>query len=339
MLLINATLLDALGYELSELQGRHIESVLPVGARIFYQTHLFPLLKLHGKVEEVYFSLRAKDGTELPVLANASRYERGGIFVNDCILMRIQQRSKYENEILQAKKLAEEATRAKNEFLAVVSHELRTPLSAILGWARLIKTGKLDEATFLSALDTIERNAKSQSQLIEDLLDFSRTISGNVRLDVGQLEPAAVAEAAINVVRPAADAKKIQFEVILDPQAGPVSGDAERLQQILWNLLSNAVKFTPNNGRVQVRVARVDSSVELTVSDTGQGISPDFLPYVFERFRQADNTITKRHAGLGLGLAITKHLVELHGGTIRAVSAGEGQGASFIVKLPVYERS
>jgi signal transduction histidine kinase/ActR/RegA family two-component response regulator len=335
ILLMNATLLEVLRYDLSEVQGRHIECVLPVAARIFYQTHFFPLLKLHGKVEEVYFSLRAKDGTEVPVLANASRYERGGMFVNDCILMRIQQRSEYEDQILQAKKLAEEAMRAKDEFLAVVSHELRTPLTAILGWARLIKTGKLDETTVASALDTIERNAKSQSQLIEDLLDFSRTLSGTVRLDVAPVEPAAAVEAAINVVRPAADAKSIRIEAILDPRAGPISADAERLQQVLWNLLSNAVKFTPQGGRVQVRVARVESSVEIAVSDTGQGISPDFLPYVFEHFRQADNTITRRHAGLGLGLAICKNLVELHGGTIRAVSTGEGQGASFIIRVPV----
>jgi signal transduction histidine kinase/CheY-like chemotaxis protein len=335
ILLMNATLLNVLRYDLSEVQGRHIECVLPVAARIFYQTHFFPLLKLHGKVEEVYFSLRAKDGTEVPVLANASRYERGGMFVNDCILMRIQQRSEYEDQILQAKKLAEEAMRAKDEFLAVVSHELRTPLTAILGWARLIKTGKLDDTTVASALDTIERNAKSQSQLIEDLLDFSRTLSGTVRLDVAPVEPAAAVEAAINVVRPAADAKSIRIEAILDPRAGPISADAERLQQVLWNLLSNAVKFTPQGGRVQVRVARVESSVEIAVSDTGQGISPDFLPYVFEHFRQADNTITRRHAGLGLGLAICKNLVELHGGTIRAVSTGEGQGASFIIRVPV----
>lgn len=335
ILLVNATLLEALGYELPELQSRHLEYLLPVASRIFYQTHFFPLLKLHGRVEEVYFSLRAKNGAEVPVLANAARRESEGVLVNDCILMPIQQRNRYEDEILQAKKLAEEATRAKDEFLAVVSHELRTPLNAILGWARMIKTGKLDEGTVSNGLDTIERNAKSQSQLIEDLLDFSRIISGNVRLDVEQVEPVAVAEAAVNVVRPAADAKNISLEAILDPKAGPVSGDAERLQQILWNLLSNAVKFTPKGGRVQIRLARVDSSVEITISDTGQGISPEFLPYVFERFRQADNTITRRHTGLGLGLAITKHLIELHGGTIRAVSPGEEQGASFIIKLPV----
>lgn len=335
ILQINATLLDTLGYDLAEVQGRHIEWLLPVASRIFYQTHFFPLLKLHGKVEEVYFSLRAKNGAEVPVLANAARRERDNTLVNDCLLMPIQRRNQYEDEILHAKKLAEEATRSKDEFLAVVSHELRTPLTAILGWARMIKTRKLDESTVASALDTIERNAVSQSQLIEDLLDFSRIISGNVRLDVAKIDPAKVAEAAVNVIRPAADAKSIRLEAILDPRAGPVSGDAERLQQILWNLLSNAVKFTPKGGRVQIRLAAVNSSVEITVSDTGQGISPEFLPYVFERFRQADNTITRRHAGLGLGLAITKHLVELHGGTIYAVSPGEGQGSSFILRLPV----
>ena len=335
LLLVNATLQDLLDYELAELQGRHVDSLLPIASRIFYQTHFFPLLKLHGKVEEVYFTLRAKSGAEVPVLANAARRECSGTFVNDCVLMQIRQRNQYEDELLRAKKLAEEATCAKDEFLAVISHELRTPLTAILGWSRMIKTGRLDESTMARALDTIERNAESQSQLIEDLLDFSRIISGKIRLDVGRVEPAAIAEASIDVVRPAADAKNIRLEVILDPRAGPIAGDPERLQQILWNLLSNAIKFTPKGGRVQLRLARVNSSVEITVSDTGQGISPEFLPYVFERFRQADNSTTRLNTGLGLGLAITKHLVELHGGTIRAVSPGEGQGASFIFRLPV----
>ncbi len=331
---VNATLLDTLGYELGELQGRHVETFLPVASRIFYQTHFFPLLKLHGRVEEVYLTLRAKNGTEVPVLANAKRRERAGGVVYHCILMQMRQRNQYEDEILQAKKVAEEATRAKDEFLAVVSHELRTPLTAILGWARLIKTGQLDDITLAHALETIERNAQSQSRLIEDLLDFSRIISGKIRLDVGPVEPAAVAEAAINVVRPAANAKSIELEM-LDDSHGGVLGDAERLQQVLWNLLSNAIKFTPQGGRVQVQISSVNSSVEITVSDTGQGISADFLPYVFERFHQADNTTTSRHAGLGLGLSITKHLVELHGGTICAASPGEGQGASFVLRLPV----
>ncbi len=335
IVLVNATLLDSLGYEIEELQGRHVETILPVAGRIFYQTHFFPLLKLQGKVDEVYFSLRAKNGDEVPVLTNAVRREREGVVAHDCVMLQMRQRNRYEDEILQAKKVAEEATRAKDEFLAIVSHELRTPLTAMLGWARLLKSGKLDEETVARALDTIERNAESQNQLIEDLLDFSRIISGKIRLDVGEVEMDSLAEAAINVVRPAADAKDIRLQAVLDPRAGRVSGDPERLQQVLWNLLTNAVKFTPKGGRVQVRVARVNSSVEITVSDTGQGITAEFLPYIFERFRQADNTTTRQHSGLGLGLAITRHIVELHGGTIRAVSPGEGQGSSFILRLPI----
>lgn len=335
IIMINATLLDSLGYELDELQGRHVENILPLAGRIFYQTHFFPLLKLHGKAEEIYLSLRAKNGAEVPVLANAKRRAREGVIVNDCILMQIRERNQYEDEILHAKKVAEEATRAKDEFLAVVSHELRTPLNAMLGWARLLKDGKLDESKGARALDTIVRNAESQNQLIEDLLDFSRIISGKIRLNVGQVDLDSLTDAALDGVRPAAAAKGITLQAVLDPRAGPVSGDPERLQQVLWNLLSNAIKFTPKGGRVQLRLERVNSSVEITVSDTGQGISAEFLPYVFERFRQADHTTTRQHRGLGLGLAITKHIVELHGGTIRAVSPGEGQGASFIVRLPV----
>jgi PAS domain S-box-containing protein len=335
ILAINTTLLELLGHDRGELHGRHVESILPVASRIFHQTHFFPLLKLHGRVEEIYLSLRAKSGEDFPVLVGAVRRQRDGLFVNDCILMHIRQRNQYEDEILQAKRVAEEATLAKDEFLAVVSHELRTPLTAILGWARLMKSGELDEEIVAGALDTIERNAESQSQLIEDLLDFSRIISGKIRLDVGRIEPNALVEAAINVVRPAADARGIRLQSILDPRAGPVSGDPERIQQVLWNLMSNAIKFTPKGGRVQIRLERVNSSVEITVSDTGQGISAEFLPYVFERFRQADNTTTRQHSGLGLGLAITRHIVELHGGTIRAVSPGEGEGSSFIVRLPV----
>ena len=335
---INATLLNLLGYELPELIGRRIESILPVASRIFYQTHFFPLIKLHGQVNEVYLTIRAKDETELPVLVNAVRRVKGVNFngpITDCVMMQMRNRNQYEDEILKAKRVAEEATLAKDQFLAVVSHELRTPLTAILGWSRLLKSGKLDESNTIQALETIERNAHSQSQLIEDLLDFSRIVSGKIRLDVGTVDPAAVTEAAVNVVRPAIDAKGIKLEVILDPRTGPVSGDPERLQQVLWNLLSNAVKFTPKNGRIQVRLARVNSNVEITVSDTGEGISADFLPYVFDRFSQADNTTTRLHRGLGLGLAITRHIVELHGGTIQAVSPGEGKGASFILKLPI----
>jgi PAS domain S-box-containing protein len=234
-----------------------------------------------------------------------------------------------------AREQAEQANRLKDEFLATVSHELRTPLNAMLGWTRMLRTGKLDEATYERALETIERNAKSQAQLIEDLLDVSRIVSGKMRLDVQPVELAPVIQSAVDSVRPAADAKAIRINMVLDPMAGPVSGDPIRLQQIVWNLLSNAIKFTPKGGRVQVRLERINSHIEITVSDTGMGISPDFLPYVFDRFRQADSTLTRKQPGLGLGLAIVRHLVELHGGNIQAFSAGAGAGATFTLKLPV----
>lgn len=234
-----------------------------------------------------------------------------------------------------AREQAETANRAKDEFLATVSHELRTPLNAILGWAHMLRANKLDHTTQTRALETIERNAKSQAQLIEDILDVSRIVTGKLRLDVRPVELAAVIEASIDAVRPAADAKGIRIETILDPRAGPISGDPNRLQQIVWNLASNAVKFTGKSGRVRVQLQRVSSYVEIVVSDTGQGVSPEFLPYVFDRFRQADATSTRRHGGLGLGLAIVRHLVEMHGGMVLAASPGEGLGATFTVKLPL----
>jgi PAS domain S-box-containing protein len=234
-----------------------------------------------------------------------------------------------------AREEAESANRAKDEFLATVSHELRTPLNAILGWAHMLRANRLDQPTQTRALETIERNAKSQAQLIEDILDVSRIVTGKLRLDVRPVELAAVLDAAIDAVRPAADAKGIKLETILDPSSGPVSGDPNRLQQIIWNLASNAVKFTGKGGRVQVQLHRVSSYVEIVVSDTGQGISTEFLPYVFDRFMQADATSTRRHGGLGLGLAIVRHLVEMHGGTVMAHSAGEGLGATFTVRLPL----
>jgi PAS domain S-box-containing protein len=230
---------------------------------------------------------------------------------------------------------AQEANRTKDEFLATVSHELRTPLTAVLGWARILRAGGIDELTSLRALETIERNAKSQAQLVEDLLDVSRIITGKLRLDVQPIELTSVIELAIEAIRPAAEAKGVRLHVMLDPLAGPISGDPDRLQQIIWNLLSNAVKFTPRDGHVQVRLERVTSHVEITVSDTGPGIKPEFLPFVFERFRQADGTSTREYGGLGLGLAIVRHLVELHGGSVSASSRGEGLGAAFTVEIPL----
>jgi len=335
ILAANPMLLEVLEYQPGELEGRSINLVLSVPGRIFYQTHFFPLLKLHAKVEEIYLSLRSKSGRDVPVLLNAARRERDGAAVNDCVLIPIQQRSQYEDELLRAKKAAEEATQAKDDFLALVSHELRTPLNAILGWVRMVRTEELDEEIVKRALETIERSAKSQAQLIEDILDFSRIISGKLRLDVGRVEPVDVIEASLDVVSPAAEAKGIRLRSVLDPRAGPISGDPDRLQQVMWNLLSNAIKFTAKGGEVQVRLERIHSHVEISVSDTGQGISAEFLPYVFDRFRQANSTGSKRHGGLGLGMAITRQIIELHGGSIRADSAGQGRGATFAIELPL----
>jgi len=227
-----------------------------------------------------------------------------------------------------------EISRMKDEFLATLSHELRTPLNAIVGWSQMLMTGTLDAALTRKGVETIDRNASLQARLIADILDMSRIITGKVRLAMSTVDPAVVVEQALDTVRPAADAKGIRIESILDPGAGPISADPERLQQVLWNLLSNAVKFTPRGGRVQVRLEAVSSHVELVVADTGPGIDPAFLPHVFERFRQADSSSTRVHGGLGLGLAIVRHLVELHGGQVRAGNREGGQGAVFVVELP-----
>lgn len=234
-----------------------------------------------------------------------------------------------------ARKEAESASRAKDEFLGMISHELRTPLNAILGWTRMLQTGKLDDETYARAIETIDRNTKLQSRLIEDMLDVSRIISGKLRLDAQPTDLTSVINAAVDTARPAAEAKAIRLQAIMDFGAGMVLGDAGRLQQVIWNLLSNAIKFTPRGGRVQVQFERINSHIEVTVSDTGPGIDEEFLPYVFDRFRQADSTSTRMHGGLGLGLAIARHLIELHGGTIEASNRGDREGSIFTVKLPV----
>jgi len=234
-----------------------------------------------------------------------------------------------------AREAAEESNRLKDEFLATVSHELRTPLTAILGWSRLLEGGTLDDMVAQQAVETIWRNAKAQAQIVDDILDVSRIITGNLYLDLHPLEVVPVVENAISVVQPTADAKGIKIETHFDRKPAMISGDANRLQQVVWNLLSNAVKFTPNGGRVCVKVSQGAGAVDVSVSDTGQGIDKEFLPYVFDRFRQADSTTTRQHGGLGLGLAIARHLVEIHGGTIRGESSGVGRGATFTIRLPL----
>jgi PAS domain S-box-containing protein len=245
------------------------------------------------------------------------------------------ERKRLEEQLRQRAEQLAEANRLKDEFLATLSHELRTPLTSILGWAKLMRTEKFDPQLSNRALEIIERSAVAQSQLIDDLLDVSRIITGKLRLVAQPLELAPIVAAAVDSLRPTAEARGVQLEMLLDATAGQVSGDADRLQQVIWNLLSNAIKFTPKGGRVTVGLHRFDSQVEIMVRDTGQGISPEFLPYIFDRFRQADGSITREHGGLGLGLAIVRHLVELHGGTIRAESDGANLGSTFSVRLPL----
>ena len=262
----------------------------------------------------------------------------GTITVIDDVTERISR----ENQLMRllsreqaARKEAEMANRTKDQFLATVSHELRTPLNAISGWVQLLIKRDVDPQFLAHGLEVVDRNVRMQTKIIEDILDVSRIITGKLSLSVTQVNLVSVIEAALDALRLAADAKGIRLEWALDPDSGPVSGDPARLQQVVWNLISNAIKFTPRGGVVNVRLARAESQVEIVVSDTGKGISNDFLPFVFERFRQADSSSTRHHSGLGLGLAIVRHLVEMHGGTVSAASEGEGRGATFILRLPI----
>jgi signal transduction histidine kinase/DNA-binding response OmpR family regulator len=272
---------------------------------------------------------------------NATLYRNAQLHASE-LQMEIAERKLAEEERAQllireqaARAEAEQANRTKDEFLATLSHELRTPLSAILGWSHLVRTGKLDEPQMARAFETIERNARSQSQLIDDLLDVSRIITGKLQIELRPVNLSSVIEAAIDAVRPAAEAKEIQFEIEMDSPPCLVPGDGNRLQQIFWNLFSNAVKFTPQGGRVRVNGERTETEARVSVSDSGIGIKPDFLPYIFDRFRQADGSTTRVHGGLGLGLAIVKHLVQLHQGTVEVESKGSGQGSTFTVSLPL----
>lgn len=235
----------------------------------------------------------------------------------------------------EARKVAEDANRLKDDFLAMISHELRAPLTAILGWAQMLRSGALDRASAERALLTIERNAKSQAHLVGDLLDASRIATGKLNIERKPVELMSIVEAAVDAVRPSVEAKNLRMQIVLEPWVGPFNGDAERLKQVVWNLLSNAIKFTPAGGLIEVRLERLENKALLIVSDTGQGIDPEFLPAIFDRFRQADSSSKRRQGGLGLGLAIVKHIVELHSGAIYAYSRGEGQGADFMITLPL----
>ena len=238
-----------------------------------------------------------------------------------------------------ARNEAERASQLKDEFLATLSHELRTPLNAILGWSQLILSGSMKEDDMHRGLETIERNARAQNKLIEDLLEMSSIISGKVRLDMQELDVTTLVDTAVESVRPTAQAKGVTLQKTITPHIGTITGDPNRLQQVFWNLLSNSIKFTPKGGKIQVIVGWSGPTLEIRIKDSGMGISPEFIPYVFDRFRQGDASLTRQYGGLGLGLAIVKQLVELHGGTVRAESSGVGHGSSFIVNLPFAAQS
>ena len=266
-------------------------------------------------------------GQAAVAIDNARLYER--------VARSAEEREKLLEAERAARAHAERVSIVKDEFLATLSHELRTPLNAILGWTQILRAHVSADPESAEGLEVIERNTRVQTQLIEDLLDMSRIVSGKIRLDVQQVDLQDVIKAAVASVRHSADAKGLRLQIVLDPLAGPVRGDPARLQQCFWNLLSNAIKFTPKGGKIQVTLERVNSHLEACVIDDGEGIKPEFLPHLFERFRQADATTTRRHGGLGLGLSIVKHLVELHGGKVRAKSPGPGRGSTFCVELPL----
>jgi PAS domain S-box-containing protein len=330
------------GYAAEEAIGRPITMLLPPD-RFQEEATILATLVRDERIHHFETERLTKDGRRIHVSLSVSPIKNrtgrviGGAKIARDISLRRQLEREREQALAQernARTLAEAANRAKDAFLAMVSHELRSPLSPILSWSRMLRMKALDEAQSARALETIERSARAQAQLIDDLLDISRIVTGKLRLEVAPVYLVSVIEQAVEVVRPAADAKQIRLHTVLDTETGAISGDPIRLQQVVWNLLSNAVKFTPKGGRVQITLERMNSHIEIAISDTGQGVSAEFLSHLFERFEQAETGPTRSHGGLGLGLAIVRHIVELHGGTVVAESGGEGKGATFTVKLP-----
>ena len=317
------------GYTAEEAIGKSIRMIIPAHLQS-EEDDVLAKIRAGDKVDHYETIRQHKDGHPINISLTVSPIrDNDGVIIGASKIARdITERARLQAE-------AEDANRLKDEFLAVLSHELRTPLNAILGYARLLRGNLLPADQIARSLETLERNARWLTQIVDDVLDVSRIVSGKIRLDVQAVDLAAIVNNAVATVQPAADAKNVRLQTLIDPRSGPVSGDPDRLQQVCWNLMSNAVKFTPKGGRVQVRLERVNSHVEIVVSDTGIGISKEFLPAVFERFRQADAGPTRKSGGLGLGLAIVRHLVEMHGGTVTAESGGEGQGATFTVSLPL----
>ena len=341
----NAQAEATFGYTRAEAVGRRLaELIIPSplreahykGLERYFETGEAPILNRRVEVEA-----QRKDGSRVPIELAITVVKGWGFYRFNAFARDISDRRAADTERNRLLEEAREANRMKDEFLAMLSHELRTPLSAIVGWAHMLRTGGLDEPTVARAIETIDRNAKVQNQLIEDILDVSRIVAGKFHLDMRSVDLVRIVEAAIDTVSPLATSRGVQLRQDLSAEIGPCCpaiGDPDRLQQVVWNLLTNAIKFTPRGGVVTVEVRRQDdpAEFEIVVRDTGQGISADFLPHIFERFRQA-GTGARRHGGLGLGLSIVRHIVEMHGGTVMATSAGEGQGSVFTLRLPVVE--
>jgi PAS domain S-box-containing protein len=333
--MIGRNLLEAYPELVERGLNKYYEAALAGQVRLLSQRLHHFLLSMPPQDGETSFALMQQSARIAPLIEDDRVI--GTITIIDDVTERIGREQQLERLLGReqaARKEAETANRAKDEFLATVSHELRTPLNAIAGWVQILRRKDVDPEFLARGLEIVERNVKMQTKIIEDILDVSRIITGKLSLNVAPVDLVPVIEAALETVRLAADAKGIHLRATLDPDAGPVSGDAGRLQQIVWNLVSNAIKFTPKGGAVNIRLARVESQAEISVSDTGKGISSEFLPFVFERFRQADSKSTRQHSGLGLGLAIVRHLVEMHGGTVHATSDGENRGATFTLRLP-----
>ena len=344
ILFVNHAAERIFGYKVEQLLGQPLTMLMPEYLRHLHEAGLERYIetgKRHLSWEHVEVPGLHQKGYEFPLELSFGEFNKNNKHIFIGIARDISERKEAEAEreqILQreqkARRESEEANRIKDEFLATLSHELRTPLNAVLGWSNLLRSGKLAPEASSRALETVERNARSQAKLIDDLLDISRIITGKLRLEINTVELSDIIRSAVDAVRPAAEAKSIRLQTLLDTNVGPISGDGNRLQQVVWNLLTNAVKFTPKGGQVQARLERVNSHVEIIVSDTGQGIDAEFLPFVFDRFRQADQTSTRQQGGLGLGLSIVRQIVEMHGGTVTVESEGEDSGTNFVVKLP-----
>lgn len=328
---VNLTLAETLGYLRAELQGWHIQKILPPGGRVFYNTHIFPLLKMHGAAEEIYLPLRTRDGNDVPMLLNAKRRAAEGVEFNDCVFVRMMQRHRFEDELVQARRLAEHASAAKSRFLSMMSHDLRTPLTAIAGYAELLQQSAADkeQAEFASSIREATREV---SRLIDDVLAFAQLESGRVTVRPSALSMADAVHRAEVLVRPKMQEAGISFET--NACEGMLArADGDRLQQILLNLLSNAVKFTPPGGRVEITCERGEGRVHLVVSDTGVGIPEDQLEHVFEPFVQLEESAQLHGQGVGLGLAISRDLARAMDGDLHA-SRSAGGGAAFTVDLP-----